>query len=54
MSTDKFLYQALPYKIIRLAMEVHKKLDCGFLEKVYESYMMVILRRDGIASGYPT
>jgi GxxExxY protein len=31
-------------------MEVHKKLGCGFLEKVYENSMMVTLRREGIAA----
>jgi GxxExxY protein len=50
MSTDKFLYGELSYKIIGLAMEVHKKLGCGFLEKVYENSMMLVLRRDGISA----
>ena len=29
-------------------MEVHSKLGYGFLEKVYENAMMVLLRREGI------
>ncbi len=29
-------------------MEVHSKLGYGFLEKIYENAMMVLLRREGI------
>ena len=29
-------------------MEVHRKLGYGFLEKVYENSLMVLLNRDGI------
>ena len=29
-------------------MEVHSKLDYGFLEKVYENAMIVLFRREGI------
>ena len=45
---DKILYKDLSYKIVGLAMEVHSKLGYGFLEKVYENAMMVLLRREGI------
>ena len=45
---EKILYKDLSYKIIGLAMEVHSKLGYGFLEKVYENAMMVLLRREGI------
>ena len=50
MSTnkEKILYKDLSYKITGLAMEVHSKLGYGFLEKVYENAMMVLLRREGI------
>ncbi|MDL1964292.1 MAG: GxxExxY protein [Deltaproteobacteria bacterium] len=47
---EKILYKDLSYKIIGLAMEVHSKLGHGFLEKVYENAMMVLLRREGIYS----
>ena len=47
---EKILYKDLSYKIIGLAMEVHGKLGHGFLEKVYENAMMVLLRREGIHS----
>ncbi|MGH7908434.1 MAG: GxxExxY protein [Thermodesulfobacteriota bacterium] len=42
------LYEDLSYKIIGLAMEVHRKLGYGFLEKVYENALMLLLRREGI------
>ena len=45
---EKILYKTLSYNIIGLAMEVHSKLGYGFLEKVYENAMMVLLRRKGI------
>lgn len=45
---EKILHKDLSYKIIGLAMEVHSKLGYGFLEKVYENAMMVLLRREGI------
>ncbi len=55
MSTDnekeiegKFLYQDLSYKIIGAAMEAHRGLGYGFLEKVYENAMMVLFRRASI------
>ena len=50
MNTNKkdILYKELSYKIIGLAMQVHNKLGYGFLEKVYENALMVLLRREGI------
>jgi GxxExxY protein len=45
---EKILYKDLSYKVVGLAMEVHNKLGYGFLEKVYEKAMMVLLRREGI------
>lgn len=45
---EKILYKDLSYKIVGLAMEVHNKLGYGFLEKVYEKAMMVLLRREEI------
>jgi GxxExxY protein len=50
MDTKKteILYRDLSYKIVGLAMEVHRKLGYGFLEKVYENALMVLLEREGI------
>ena len=45
---SKVLYADLSYKIVGLAMEVHRELGYGFLEKVYENSLMVLLRREGI------
>ncbi len=45
---DKILCRDLSYKIVGIAMEVHRKLGYGFLEKVYENVMMVLLRREEI------
>jgi GxxExxY protein len=45
---EKILYKDLSYQIIGLAMQVHRKLGSGFLEKVYENSLMVLFRRDKI------
>ena len=42
------LYKELSYKIIGIAMEVHRELGPGFLEKVYENSMMLLLKKKGI------
>jgi len=42
------LFKDVSYKIIGLAMQVHRELGPGFLEKVYENAMMVLFRREGI------
>ncbi|MFH1228599.1 MAG: GxxExxY protein [Planctomycetota bacterium] len=36
---DGFLYKELTYKIIGIAMEIHRELQSGFLEAVYEEVM---------------
>lgn len=49
MNTNKkLLYKDLSYKIVGLAMEVYNKLGPGFLEKVYENGLMLLLRKNGI------
>ena len=52
MNTNEklILYEDLSYKIIGLAMEVHRKLGNGFLEKVYENALLLLLRREGIGA----
>ena len=42
------LYEELTYKIIGCALEVHKELGSGFLEKVYENALMVSLIEKGV------
>ncbi len=42
------VYKDLSFKIIELALEVHNELGCGFLEKVYENALMILLDREGI------
>ena len=42
------LYPELSYKVVGVAMEVHRKLGPGFLEKVYENSMMVVFERDNV------
>ncbi len=44
MNEKIILYEDLSYKIIGLAMEVHRKLGHGFLEKVNENALMLVLR----------
>jgi len=44
----EILHKELSYKIVGLAMDVHRQLGYGYLEKVYENAMMVLLRREGI------
>ena len=45
---DEFLYRELSYKIIGLTMEIHRELGIGFLEKVYENALMVLLEENNI------
>ncbi len=46
--TKKIIYKDVSYKIVGLAMEVHKKLGYGFLEKVYQNAMMLEFKREDI------
>lgn len=45
---ENIIYKDLSYKVIELALKVHNELGCGFLEKVYENAMMVLLERENI------
>lgn len=44
----KLIYEELTYKIIGIAMKVHKELGPGFLEAVYEEAMIIELEKEGI------
>ena len=47
---DKIIYGDLSYKIVGLAIQVRKELGHGFLEKVYENSLMVMLSENGITA----
>jgi len=42
---DDFLYKDITYKIIGIAMEIHRELQSGFLEAVYEEAMCKELKK---------
>lgn len=44
----EIIHKDLSYKIIGLAMKVYNELGYGFLEKVYENSMMVLLEKENI------
>lgn len=48
MNDPKLVLGELAYKVVGLAMAVHRELGYGFLEKVYENALMVVLRQAGI------
>jgi GxxExxY protein len=45
---EKIVYKDLSYKIVGLAIQVRKELGYGFLEKVYENALMILLHENGI------
>ena len=45
---EKILYKDLSYKIVGLAIQFRKELGFGFLEKVYENALMILLEENGI------
>lgn len=47
---DRILYKDLSYKIVGLAMQAHRELGPGFLEKVYENALMVLFEENGISA----
>jgi GxxExxY protein len=42
------VYRELSYEVVGLAMEVHRKLGFGFLEKAYENALMILLNKNEI------
>ena len=46
--SKNIIHKDLSYKIIELALEVHNELGCGFLEKVNENALMILLERENI------
>lgn len=49
-NSKNIIYKELSYKIVGLAMEVYNKLGSGFLEKVYENALMVLLNKNGVSA----
>jgi GxxExxY protein len=47
-NSKDIIYKDLSYKVVGLAMEVYNKLGSGFLEKVYENALMILLSRNEI------
>jgi GxxExxY protein len=47
---EKIIYKDLSYKIVGLAIQVWKELGYGFLEKVYENSLMILLEESGITA----
>lgn len=43
---DKIVYRELSYRLVGLAIQVRKELGFGFLEKVYENALIILLREN--------
>jgi len=48
MSEEELIHKELVYEVVGCAMKVHRELGYGFLEKVYENSMMVLLNKKNI------
>ncbi len=48
MGDQEILYKEMSYRIIGLAMQVHRELGSGFFEKVYENAVMILFRNQSI------
>lgn len=46
----RILYKDLSYQIAGLAMQVHRELGPGFLEKVYENALMILFKENGVSA----
>ncbi len=48
LQEDRLLHKDLSYKVVGLAMKVHRELGSGFLERVYENAMAILLRKESL------
>jgi GxxExxY protein len=44
----ELIHKELVYQVVGCAMKVHRELGYGFLEKVYENSLMLLLKKEGI------
>lgn len=49
LQEDKLLHKDLSYRLVGMAMKVHRELGRGFLERVYENAMAILLRKENIS-----
>ena len=42
------IYPEESYRIVGVAMQVHRELGCGFLEPVYQEALEILLKKEGI------
>lgn len=49
-NNEDIIHKELAYEVVGLGMEVHRKMGIGFLEKIYENALMVLLKKNGIAA----
>ena len=45
---DKIIHKELSYEIVNSAFFVHNKLGAGFLEKVYENALCIVLKKKSL------
>ncbi|NLW82980.1 MAG: GxxExxY protein [Phycisphaerae bacterium] len=48
MDQKELIHKELVYQIVGCAMKVHRELGYGFLEKVYENSLMLLLNKENI------
>jgi len=48
MQADKLIHKELTYRIIGILYKVHKKLGCGFPEKIYQRAIEIELKTEDI------
>ena len=44
----ELIYSEETYRLVGLAMQVHRELGCGFLEPVYQEAFEILLKKNGV------